>query len=95
MEARSTTRRVPVDSSEVWWCRNRSSPNEAITRSTDWRLRRSLARAQGIWRVEETTPTGLRASSQTIRTSSTESSGKSRQSWNERTTPTDIRSSGR
>ena len=43
----------------------------------------------------ESTATSWRASSLSSRTSSTVSSGKSRQSWNERTMPTPRRSSGR
>ena len=66
-----------------------------MTRSTSLRLRRSERRAQGACRVEVTTPTGWRASSHTKRMSSTVSSGKSRQSWKERTRPTAMRSSGR
>ena len=59
----------------------------SITWSTAARLARSDRRAQGICRVEDSTPTGRRASWVSSSTSSTESSGKSRQSWNDRTTP--------
>ena len=94
-EARSTTRRVPVDSSAVRWWRNRSSPKAAITRFTASSLRRSVRRAQGRRRVVESTATSWRASSLRSRTSSTVNSGNRRQSWNERTMPTARRSSGR
>ena len=95
IEARSTTRLVPVDSSAIWWRRNRSIPNEPITWATASRLDRSDRRAQGIWKVDDRTPTGRRASSVNNRTSSTVSSGNRRQSWKDRTTPSADRSSGR
>ena len=41
MEARSTTRRVPVESWAMWWRRNRSIPNERMTSSAASRLIRS------------------------------------------------------
>ncbi len=77
------------------WRRKRSMPKLVTTWSTSVRLARSDSRAQGICRVEDTTLTGRRASSVSISTSSTDSSGNSRQSWNERTSPRPERSSGR
>ena len=75
MEARSTTRRVPVDSSDVRWWRKRSSPKAAITWSTAASLRRSARRAHGRRSVVESTATSWRASSERSSTSSTLSSG--------------------
>ena len=95
MDARSTTRRVPVESSDVRWCRKRSSPNAPMTWSTAARFCFSDRRAQGSRKVVGRTATSCLTSSQSSRTSSTDSSGKSRQSWNERTIPIRWRSSGR
>ena len=54
MEARSTTRRVPVDSSAVRWSRNRSSPNERdhlVDRLALARARIAGPRASAGWRT--------------------------------------------
>ena len=57
IDARSTTRRVPVERCPVRWWRNRSRPNEAMARSTVWRLSRSARRAHGSCRVVDRTLT--------------------------------------
>ena len=69
MEARSTTRRVPVESSAVRWSWKRPSPKASMTWSTASRLARSARRAQGSCRVVESTDTSRFASSQSISTS--------------------------
>ena len=77
-----------------WW-RKRSSPKAPITWSTAACFFFSDRRAQGSRKVVGRTATSCLTSSHNNRTSSTDSSGKSRQSWNERTIPTRWRSSGR
>ena len=62
MEARSTTRLVPVESWEIWWRRKRSIPNERDHLVGRLALGPLGPPAQGIWRVEDSTPTGRPAS---------------------------------
>ena len=87
-QARSTTRRVPVDSSRT--NSDRWSPSSSS--STSWSTRRAIARslssALGRWKAADRgSPTSTHRSRATAMVSSTVSDGNRRASWNERPRP--------
>ena len=87
-QARSTTRRDPVDSSRTNFERKAPRPSRSMSSSTRSRIFSSESKAAGRWSAALSgSRTSIHRSSATAIVSSTVSAGQRRASWNERPSP--------